>query len=100
MKLAGMLYGAKLLKIVEFPTAEVLGPKAADSEIKALIDRCGEIFIKPNFRGVGKKGKAGLVGCHWVHPGCRDVDLIRLDPVLLNPLTTNSNQRALGDELR
>jgi len=63
MKLAGMLYGAKLLKIVEFPTAEVLGPEATDSEIKALIDRCGEIFIKPNFRGgVGKKGKAGLVG--------------------------------------
>ena len=26
--------------------------------------------------------------------------LIRLDPILLNPLTTNSNQRALGDELR
>jgi len=26
--------------------------------------------------------------------------LICLDPILLNPLTTNSNQRALGDELR
>jgi succinyl-CoA synthetase beta subunit len=63
MNLAGMLYGTKLLKLVEFPTAEVLGPEASDSEIKALIDKCGEIFIKPNFRGgVGKKGKAGLVG--------------------------------------
>ena len=32
---------------------------------------------------------------------CRDgVHLIRLDPILLKPLTTNSNQRALGDELR
>ena len=32
---------------------------------------------------------------------CRDgVDLIRLDPILLNPLTTNSNQRAIGDELQ
>jgi hypothetical protein len=30
----------------------------------------------------------------------RDVDLIRLDPKLLNPLRINSNQRALGDELR
>ena len=60
MNLAGMLYGTKLLKMVEFPTAEVLGPEATDSEIKALIDRHHEIFIKPNFRGgVGKKGKAG-----------------------------------------
>ena len=63
MNLAGMLYGAKLLKLVEFPTAEVLGPEAIDAEIKALIDKCGEIYIKPNFRGgVGKKGKAGLIG--------------------------------------
>ena len=63
MNLAGMLYGAKLLKQVEFPTSEVLGPEATDAEIKALIDRHGEIYIKPNFRGgVGKKGKAGLVG--------------------------------------
>jgi hypothetical protein len=31
---------------------------------------------------------------------CRDVDLIRLDPIWLNPLATNSNQRAIGDELR
>ena len=28
------------------------------------------------------------------------VDLIRRDPILLNPLTTNSNQRARADELR
>jgi len=63
MNLAGMLYGSQLLKSVEFPTAEVLGPEAGEAEIKALIDKCGEIFIKPNFRaGVGKKGKAGLIG--------------------------------------
>ncbi|NJL06943.1 MAG: carboxylate--amine ligase [Methylacidiphilales bacterium] len=63
MNLAGMLYGAQLLKIVEFPTADVLGPEASDSEIKALIAKWGEVFVKPNFRsGVGKKGKAGLVG--------------------------------------
>jgi succinyl-CoA synthetase beta subunit len=63
MKLAGMLYGTQLLKMVEFPAAEVLGPEASDAEIKALIAKWGEIFVKPNFRGgVGKKGKAGLVG--------------------------------------
>jgi hypothetical protein len=30
---------------------------------------------------------------------CGGVDLIRLDPILLNPLTTNTNQRAVGDEV-
>jgi succinyl-CoA synthetase beta subunit len=63
MNLAGMLYGAELLKSVDFPTSEILGPEASDAELKALIDKCGEILIKPNFRGgIGKKGKAGLVG--------------------------------------
>ncbi len=63
MNLAGMLFGTQLLKMVEFPTAEVLGPEASDAEIKALIAKYGEIFVKPAFRGgVGKKSKAGLVG--------------------------------------
>ncbi|MBF0355869.1 MAG: carboxylate--amine ligase [Alphaproteobacteria bacterium] len=63
MNVTGMLWGAKLLKIVDFPTSEVLGPEASEQEIKALIDRCGEVFVKPIFRGgVGKKGKAGLLG--------------------------------------
>ena len=63
MNITGMLYGAKLLKLVDFPTAEVLGPEACEHEIKELIARCGEVFVKPIFRGgVGKKGKAGLVG--------------------------------------
>ncbi len=63
MQITGMLYGAKLLKIVEFPTSEVLGPEACEHRIKALIDKCGEVFVKPIFRGgIGKKGKAGLVG--------------------------------------
>ncbi len=63
MNIGGLLYGAKLLDIVEFPRAEVLGPEAKDHEIKGLIERCGEVFIKPNFPGgIGKKGKAGLVG--------------------------------------
>src|SRR5215468_636674 len=63
MQVTGMLYGAKLLQFVGFPTAEVLGPDASEEAIKALIDKHGSIFIKPVFKGgVGKKGKAGLVG--------------------------------------
>jgi succinyl-CoA synthetase beta subunit len=63
MNVTGMLYGAKLLKLVEFPTAKVLGPEACDQKIKDLIQECGEVFVKPIFRGgVGKKGKAGLLG--------------------------------------
>src|SRR5436309_10223134 len=63
MQVTGMLYGAKLLQFVGFPTAEVLGPDASEEDIKALIDKCGMIFIKPVFKGgVGKKGKAGLLG--------------------------------------
>lgn len=63
MNITGMLYGAKLLKIVDFPTPEVLGPEASEHEIKELIDRNGQIFVKPIFRGgIGKKGKAGLIG--------------------------------------
>jgi succinyl-CoA synthetase beta subunit len=58
-----MLYGAKLLDHVGFPTTEVLGPDATEDQIQALIDRHNLIFIKPLFRGgVGKKGKAGLIG--------------------------------------
>ena len=63
MQITGMLYGARLLKFAGFPTSEVLGPDASEEAIKALIDRHGEIFVKPVFKGgVGKKGKAGLLG--------------------------------------
>ena len=63
MQVTGMLYGAQLLKHVDFPTSEVLGPDADEDEIKALIDRHKIIFIKPLFKGgIGKKGKAGLIG--------------------------------------
>ncbi|MGD9669928.1 MAG: ATP citrate lyase citrate-binding domain-containing protein [Hyphomicrobiaceae bacterium] len=63
MQLTGMLYGARLLRHVAFPTAEVLGPGASEDEIQDLIARHGLIFIKPLFRGgVGKKGKSGLIG--------------------------------------
>jgi succinyl-CoA synthetase beta subunit len=58
-----MLYGAKLLKLVDFPTSQVLGSEASEHEIQQLIAKCGEVFVKPIFRGgVGKKGKAGLLG--------------------------------------
>lgn len=63
MQVTGMLHGAKLLQFVEFPTTEVLGPSASEDEIGALIAKHGLIFIKPVFKGgVGKKGKAGLIG--------------------------------------
>jgi len=63
MNLTGMLHGAKLLQFAGFPTAEVLGPAATEEEIKDLISRHGEILVKPVFKGgVGKKGKAGLIG--------------------------------------
>ena len=63
MNVTGMLYGARLLRHVDFPASEVLGPGASDDEIKRLIDRHKLIFIKPVFKGgVGKKGKSELIG--------------------------------------
>src|SRR5919109_5332924 len=63
MQITGMLHGAKLLQFAGFPTSEVLGPDASEEQIKALIERHGSVFVKPVFKGgVGKKGKAGLLG--------------------------------------
>jgi succinyl-CoA synthetase beta subunit len=63
MQVTGMLYGAKLLQFAGFPTSEVLGPDASEEELKGLIERHGSVFVKPVFKGgVGKKGKAGLLG--------------------------------------
>ncbi len=63
MNLTGLLHGADLLDIVDYPHADVLGPAATEDEIEALIQRHGEVFIKPVFKGgVGKKGKSGLIG--------------------------------------
>ena len=63
MQVTGMLYGARMLRFVGFPTTEVLDPGASEEDIRTLIARSGTIFIKPVFKGgVGKKGKAGLVG--------------------------------------
>ncbi|TIX69299.1 MAG: carboxylate--amine ligase, partial [Mesorhizobium sp.] len=57
------LYGSRLLGHVDFPTSEVHGPDAGEDAIQDLIARHGLIFVKPVFRGgVGKKGKAGLIG--------------------------------------
>lgn len=63
MQLTGLLWGSKLLRRVEFPCADVLGPEASVDEIKDLIAKKGQVFIKPIFKGgVGKKGKSGLIG--------------------------------------
>ena len=63
MQVTGMLHGAKLLQMVGFPTAEVLGPDATEDQVQGLIQRHGQVFVKPVFKGgVGKKGKAGLLG--------------------------------------
>src|SRR5438445_240584 len=63
MQVTGMLYGARMLRFVGYPTTEVLDPGASEEEIRALIERAGMVFIKPVFKGgVCKKGKAGLVG--------------------------------------
>ena len=63
MQLTGMLWGSKLLDLVEFPRSEVLGPEASVDDIKAMINKNKMVFIKPLFKGgVGKKGKSGLIG--------------------------------------
>ena len=63
MQIMGMLHGSQPLKFAGYPMSEILGPDASEDQIKALISRQGSVFIKPVFKGgVGKKGKAGLVG--------------------------------------
>lgn len=60
MQITGMLHGSRLLQFVGFPSSEVLGPGASEEEIKSLIDRHGQIFIKPVFKGGGQEGQSGL----------------------------------------
>lgn len=63
MQVTGMLHGAALLRHVGFPVPEILGPDSSEASIQSLIARHGTVFVKPVFKGgVGKKGKAGLVG--------------------------------------
>lgn len=58
-----MLWGRKLLDLVEYPHSEVRGPELSVDDIKEMIKKHGEVFIKPVFKGgVGKKGKSGLIG--------------------------------------
>lgn len=63
MQITGMKWGAKLLKYVDFPTTDILPAEATPEEIKAMIDEHGGLLVKPVFKGgIGKKGKAGLLG--------------------------------------
>ncbi|MDB5679491.1 ATP-grasp domain-containing protein [Sphingomonas bacterium] len=63
MLVTGMLHGSRLLRHVGFPTPEILGPDASEAAIQALIAKHKFVFVKPVFKGgVGKKGKAGLIG--------------------------------------
>ena len=63
MQITGMRWGAKLLKYVNFPTATVLGAEASANAIQEVIDQFGGVLVKPVFKGgIGKKGKAGLIG--------------------------------------
>ncbi len=63
MQITGMLWGRKLLDLVEFPHSSVRGPEISVDDIKAMIEEHGEVFIKPVFKGgAGKKGKSGLIG--------------------------------------
>lgn len=63
MQITGMKWGSKLLKYVDFPTAEILPAEATNEQIQAMIDKYGGLLVKPVFKGgIGKKGKAGLLG--------------------------------------
>ncbi|MBF0443994.1 MAG: carboxylate--amine ligase [Magnetococcales bacterium] len=63
MQITGMKWGAKLLKYVDFPTAEVLPAEATNEQIQAMLNKYGKLLVKPVFKGgIGKKGKAGLLG--------------------------------------
>jgi succinyl-CoA synthetase beta subunit len=63
MQVTGMLHGAEMLQFVGFPTPDILGADASEEQIRAMLRKHGLIFIKPVFKGgVGKKGKAGLIG--------------------------------------
>ncbi len=63
MQITGMQWGHKLLDLVEFPRSDVRGAEISVDEIKEMIAKHKQLFIKPVFKGgVGKKGKSGLIG--------------------------------------
>jgi hypothetical protein len=45
MQVTGMRYGAKLLKFVDFPATEALGPDAGEEQIEA--------FLRTETRSIG-----------------------------------------------
>ena len=54
---------AKLLELVEFPVVQCAGGGVVMDEIQKMLDSSGKLVVKPMFSGgVGKKGKAGLIG--------------------------------------
>ena len=62
MQITGMKYGARILKIAEFPVPEILDSNTTLEQLEALINKRGRCVVKPVFNGgVGKKGKAGLI---------------------------------------
>jgi succinyl-CoA synthetase beta subunit len=62
VQLSGLRFGSRLLSLVDFPCAEMLGADATDDQLQAFLERHGKAVVKPVFHGgVGKKGKAGLV---------------------------------------
>ncbi|MFB8829746.1 hypothetical protein ACE0DR_11360 [Azotobacter sp. CWF10] len=71
MQITGMLHGARLLELVGFPATEVLGPDATEQDIKSMLDRHGQIFIKPVFKGgVGKKERQAWLGKPKISRAC------------------------------
>jgi succinyl-CoA synthetase beta subunit len=62
MQLSGLRHGQRLLTLVDFPFAEILGGNATDDELQRFLEKHRRVVVKPVFHGgVGKKGKAGLV---------------------------------------
>jgi succinyl-CoA synthetase beta subunit len=58
-----LAYGERLLRFAGFPSPDILGADATEAEIRLMIEHHGTVFVKPMFKGgIGKKGKAGLVG--------------------------------------
>ena len=51
MQITGMLWGRKLLDLVEFPRSDVRGPEASVDDIKGMIKKHKQLFIKPVFKG-------------------------------------------------
>ncbi len=62
MQISGLRYGSQLLRLVEFPSADMLDGSATKEQLQQMLDRYEKVVVKPVFYGgVGKKGKAGLV---------------------------------------